>query len=78
MSYFGRWDYNCLSYRELILFVIRLSVFVLELFPSVLVYLGFTVIQIAFSQHGLSGLRYVSKEWLQRIGTYMKWQSLAR
>ena len=71
------WDYNCLSYRELILFVIRLSVFVLELFPSVLVYLGFTVIQIAFSQHGLSGLRYVSKEWLQRIGTYMKWQSLA-
>ena len=66
-----------IAYRELILFVIRLSVFVLELFPSVLVYLGFTVIQIAFSQHGLSGLRYVSKEWLQRIGTYMKWQSLA-
>ena len=61
ISVFSHWDYNCLSYRELILFVIRLSVFVLELFPSVLVYLGFTVIQIAFSQHGLSGLRYVSK-----------------
>ncbi len=50
----------------------------LGVFLSVLVCLGFTAIQIAFSQYWLSGLRYGPMEWLWRTGTYMKWQPLVR
>ena len=48
----------------------------LGVFLSVLVCLGFTTIQIAFSQYWLSGLRYGPMEWLWRTGTYMKWQPI--
>lgn len=48
----------------------------LGVFLSVLVCLGFTAIQIAFSQYWLSGLRYGPMEWLWRTGTYMKWQPI--
>lgn len=45
---------------------------------SVLVCLGFTAIQIIFSNYWLAGLRYGPMEWLWRTGTYMKWQPLVR
>ena len=48
----------------------------LGVFLSVLVCLGFTAIQIAFSQYWLSGLRYGPMEWLWRTGTYMRWQPI--
>lgn len=50
----------------------------LGVFLSVSVCLGFTAIQIAFSQYWLSGLRYGPMEWLWRTGTYMRWQPLVR
>ena len=48
----------------------------LGVFLSVLVCLGFTAIQIAFSQYWLSGLRYGPMEWLWWTGTYMRWQPI--
>lgn len=55
-----------------------LGLYDLGIFLSILICLGYTIIQIQVSHIWLQKFRYGPVEWLWRSGTYLKWQKLIK
>lgn len=55
-----------------------LGLYDLGIFLSVMICLGYTIIQIQLSHIWLQKFRYGPVEWLWRSGTYLKWQKLIK
>lgn len=55
-----------------------LGLYDLGIFLSILICLGYTIIQIQLSHIWLQKFRYGPVEWLWRSGTYLKWQKLIK